>query len=312
MRYTYRTHKKKTNYFLLIILFVSVILLYRQYRTQNTIISPLADDNPIRKIINFPKSSAKTVSKNPTELVSQIKKLTDTKNGNYSVYIYDLTNNKGYGFNETTILTAASVNKIPVLAALYYEAQAGKIDLDRRITLQTKDIQDFGTGTLRYEGPGGLYSLKTLAQIMIEHSDNTAVYVLTQVVGEKRIQQLVDNWGLTQTDIKNNKSSNKDMALLFSKIYRSQIANEALTTEMVGFMDDSDFENRLPAQLPDSVKVYHKIGTEVGNIHDVGIIALEKHPYYLGVMTNDITDEVQAEATIAEISKMVYEFMISN
>ncbi len=311
MEYTYRSRQKKTNYLLVIIFIIGVILLYRQYKQQNTIISPLADDNPIKKIINLPKSSPKAINKNPAELISRIKKLTDTKNGYYSVYIYDLTNDQAYGFNETTILTAASVNKIPVLAALYYEAQTGRIDLDKRITLQASDIQDFGTGILRNEKPGGLYSLKTLAQIMIEKSDNTAVYVLTQVIGEKKIQELVNKWGLTQTDIKNNKTSNKDMALLFTKIYRGQIANAALTIEMIGFMDDSDFENRLPALLPDTVKVYHKIGTEIGNIHDVGIIALERHPYYLGVMTNDVTDEQQAETTIAEISQMVYDFMSS-
>ena len=295
-----------------IVLIILIILLYRQYRVQNTIVSPLADDNPIINIINKPKASKTPVSKNPTELIAQIKKITETKNGNYSVYIYDLTNDKGYGFNQTTILTAASVNKVPVIAALYYEAQAGVIDLDKRITLQAKDIQNFGTGFLRYKGAGGVYSLKTLAQIMIEKSDNTAVYVLNQVVGEQRIQELVDKWGLSQTDIKNNKTSNQDMALLFSKIYRSQIANIALSTEMIGFMDDSDFENRLPALLPKDIKVYHKIGSEVGNVHDVGVVVLEKHPYYLGVMTNDVTDEPQAEATIAQISRMVYDFMASS
>lgn len=274
----------------------------------NGIISPLPNStsSPSTLQILF---DGKARSQN--ELVTKIKALTEKKQGFYSVYIFDLTNNTGIGINETTILTAASVNKLPILAALYYENESGTLDLDRRITLQAKDIQDFGTGVLRYQGPGGLYSLKTLAQLLIEKSDNTAAYVLTQIVGESRIQELVEKWGMSQTDIKNNKTSNKDIALLLTKMYKEQIVGHALTTEMIGFMDDSDFENRLPKLLPETVDVYHKIGNEVGYIHDVGIITLRDRPYYLGVMTNDILDVEDTEQTIAEISKYVYDYMNS-
>lgn len=272
----------------------------------NGIISPLPNStsSPSTLQILF---DGKARSQN--ELITKIKSLTEKKQGFFSVYIYDITNNSGVGINETTILTAASVNKLPILAALYYENEAGTLDLDRRITLQAKDIQDFGTGTLRYQGPGGLYSLKTLAQLLIEKSDNTAAYVLTQIIGESRIQELVEKWDLRQTDIKNNKTSNKDMALLLTKMYTEQIVGHALTTEMIGFLDDSDFENRLPKLLPETIDVYHKIGNEVGYIHDVGIIALRDKPYFLGVMTNDILDVEETEQTIAEISKLVFDYM---
>jgi beta-lactamase class A len=73
-------------------------------------------------------------------------------------------------------------------------------------------------------------------------------------------------------------------------------------------MVSSDFENRLPALLPKEVKIYHKIGSEIGNIHDVGIIEAA-HPYYIGVFSNDITDDTSAETTIAQISKLVFDFM---
>lgn len=304
-----RSSKKPPVLFAIIsILVVAGFLGIFLFNGASTVISPLAEDVKINlptKILNIP---AKKVS-DPKELLLEIKDLAQKNAGVYSVYIFDLNKNTGFGINESTIFTAASVNKIPVLAALYYEAQKGTIDLDRRITLQASDIQDFGTGTLRYQGPGGVYSLKTLAQLMMEKSDNTAVYVLITVIGESRIQTLVNSWGLTQTDIKNNKTSPLDMALLLTKMYKRQIANEALTAEMIGFMDGSDFENRLPALLPKDVKVFHKIGNEIGNVHDVGIIDLPKHPYIISVMTNDVVDEPTTESTIAQISKITFDFM---
>lgn len=305
--YSHKRLARKLPIVPLVTILILVIIGYLVLSTlavKSSIISPLANDTQAITKSRATPSKAKDVN----QLMFQIKDITSRQKGTYSVYVYDIKTDKSYGMNETTIFTAASVNKIPVLAALYYETQRGAIDLDQRITLQEKDIQDFGTGVLRYQGAGGVYSLKTLAQLLMEKSDNTAAFVLTQIIGENRIQELVKSWGLTQTDIKNNKTSNKDMALLMVKMYRGQIANEALTTEMIGFMDDSDFEKRLPTLLPDTINVYHKIGNEIGYVHDVGIVALTKNPYYIGVMTNDVIDEPSTEAAIAQISKLIYDF----
>lgn len=295
------------------VLAIGLVFIVSRGERKSEIVSPLAMEVKLNNSspIIFAKASPsdRKSDTNETTLLENLKTYTEKQTGIYSVYIYDLTGKRGFGFNETTIFTAASVIKVPILAALYYEAQQEKIDLDRRITIQAKDIQDYGTGVIRYEGPGGVYSLKSLAQILIEKSDNTAAYVLTTILGEKRIQELVDQWGLTQTDIHNNKTSNSDIARLMTKMYTGQITNQAFTQEMIGFMDDTDFENRLPALLPDDVKVYHKIGNEVGNIHDVGIVVLPKRIYYIGVMTNDVLNDATAEKSIAEISKMVYDYM---
>jgi beta-lactamase class A len=272
--------------------------------TTTQLVSPLAESDPPTNTFSLFAQK----NKDGSQLLQQITALTEAQKGVYSVYVFDIGKNTGFGINEQTIYTAASVNKVSILAALYYQAQKGEVDLDERVTVQDSDIQDYGTGILRYEGAGGVYSIKTLAQFMMTKSDNTAAYILSQHVGPAKIQQLLDSWGLIQTNMADNKTSNKDMAMLFTKMYRGQIANKALTAEMLGFMVSSDFENRLPALLPKEVKIYHKIGSEIGNIHDVGIIEAA-HPYYIGVFSNDITDDTSAETTIAQISKLVFDFM---
>lgn len=248
--------------------------------------------------------------KDPQILIAEIKKLLEKTNGSYSLSVYDLTNNQSFGINETTIFTAASVNKIPILASLYYFANAGEINLDQQVTLQASDIQDYGTGSLRYDSPGTTYSVKTLARLMMEQSDNTASYILgREILNFEKIQKLIDSWGLTQTDMENNKTSLSDMTKILSKMYRGEVTNKALTLEMLGFMDESDFEDRLGLLLPKTVKIYHKTGDEIGLIHDIGIINPEKHAYILGIFTSDITDEKVAKETIGQISKLVYDWM---
>lgn len=272
-----------------------------------TLISPIPDEVS-QPVALFPNLFAK--KKSPEDLRVKIQERVNNRLKNYTVYIKDLNTPFTVGINETVIFTAASINKVPIIAALYYYAGKGEIDLDERITIQPRDIQNFGTGSIRYDPPGSVYSLKTLAKLAIEQSDNTAAYVLgTYTVGFEKIQALMNTWGLTQTDMINNKTSNLDMSKLFEKIYKGEVTNTALTQEMLAFFKDTDFEDRLPALLPKDVSVYHKIGNEIAVMHDAGIVTNGKTSYYIGVFTNDITDENETKKIIAEISKLVYDYL---
>jgi len=313
--YSYIKHKPQNKLFFkwCILLFFILLLLgfiKRNFGNANQEIT-----SPLPQVGGLEKSIISFFSQKPKDsriLLANIKKLTDAVGGSWSIYVYDLSNDQGFGINETTIYNAASVNKIPLLASLYYLAGKGEINLDQQVTLQAEDIQDYGTGSIRYDPPGTTYSIKTLARLMIEKSDNTAAYIIgRQIIGMDKIQKLVEDWGLTQTDMENDKTSLVDMAKLLTKMYQKEITSEPLTLEMLGFMDKSDFEDRIPGQIPKEIKIYHKTGDGPGNIHDIGIVMLDKHPFIIGFFTADITDNKTATSTIARISKMVFEFMKS-
>lgn len=291
-------------FFAILVIGVAVYGLSRSLRPQ-PVISPIPEE---KSQSNSPIFFGK--KKEPSALAEQIKKEIGDSWNNYSLYVKDYTSDFSVGVNEEVIYTAASVNKLPILAALYFLAEARDIDLDQSITLQAADIQDFGTGVIRYDAPGTTYSIKTLALLMIQKSDNTAAYILANhVIGITRLQELVTSWGLIQTDIENNKTSNKDIAILFEKIINNKVANIAYTEEMLSFLKKTDFEDRLPAGLPKGVTVYHKIGTEVRTIHDVGIVTDGKVRYYVGIFTTDVDSEEEAVKRIARISKIIYDFM---
>ena len=276
-------------------------------RPSSAIISPIPDEPKQEKSI---VAAIFTKEKYPDELGKAIQKVINNRWVTYSVYVEDYNSSFSLGINDTVIYTAASVNKLPILAALYYNAQKGEIDLDRIVTIQEKDIQDYGTGSIRYDRPGATYSVKTLAKLMIQQSDNTAAYILANhIVGIEEIQKLVDSLGLTQTDMTNNKTSNRDVSILMKKLYKREVAGEAYTLEMLSFLKDTDFENRLPALLPDSATVYHKIGTEVGVLHDIGIVQDGSLVYYIGILTTDVDNEEEAELIAAQISKTVYDYL---
>lgn len=245
-------------------------------------------------------------------LKGQVKNVISKATGNYSIYYADLNSKDSFGINEKQTHTAASLNKVPIVTALYYLANKGEINLDEKITLQKEDIQDYGTGILRYEKPGKVYSLKTLTRLALQKSDNTAAYIIASKITVEKIQKIIHAWGLEQTDIVNNKTSSYDLFLLFKKIYKKELINSSLSKELLGFMKDTDIENRIPLLLPKDALVYHKTADSEGSVHDVGIIEKGDILFFLGVLTSDVSGkEDETKTTIAKIAKEILSFRTS-
>lgn len=301
---THPAHKKKNTgiTIAIILLFVLIFAVFFSKKTfnLNTDSANIPSGVKNEALSDGPQDVQKGFMKNVDELIS-------TAGGTFSVYIYDIKNNKEYSIHPQTVLTAASLNKVAILATLYHLAGNKEIDLEKIITLQKDDIQDYGTGSMRYDPPGTPYSIKTLARLMMEKSDNTASYILAnQIIGMDKIQEFINTSGLTQTDMIENETSAKDMGILLVKMYKGEITTSPLTSEMLNFMEKTDFDDRLPAGLLPGVKIYHKTGDEIGKIHDVGIINLPERPYFLGVLSSDMTDENKAKNIISEVSRIVF------
>jgi beta-lactamase class A len=297
-------HKGRILLLTLCLMVATGVFVFTKEKTRAAV-SPLQNDAYTTVLGIF------SVRKNPDDLKKQIQSTIGDTLKNYSVYVVDYHSNLSVGINESEMFTGASINKVPIMAVLYNEAQNGTVNFDQVITLQPEDIQDYGSGSIRYDPPGTTYTIKTLVRLMMQKSDNTAAFLLGHyVVGLPKVQAIINSWGLTQTDMANNKTSNKDMELLLRKIYGNNVANPSLTAEMLGFMKDGDFENRIPGDLPKDVTVYHKTGDgDTGEIHDVGIVTHGNTAYYIGILTSDVGDVAAAEKLEAKISKIVYDFM---
>lgn len=236
-------------------------------------------------------------------------KLSNTT-GTYSVYYKNLTRpDETFEIDAQLSHPGASLLKVPIVIALYKEAEIGKINLNDQVTIQEEDIQNYGTGSLRYQKPGGTYSLRNLARLALKESDNTAAHVLANVVTDSVIQKTIGEIGLTQTDYIDNKTSVKDMGIMFEKLYNGELLNEGNTKEILGFLTETAIEDRLPSRISHAA-VYHKTGDGVGSLHDVGIIKEGETVFFLGVMTTDIGDtESQAKKIMADIAEHITRFL---
>lgn len=309
-----RTRKRRRSVRRVLALTIAVIggiLIYHAIPPQNPILlSPLptgytAADSFILNI--FTNTQAV-----PTEeaLTAQIQELVDSRWTDYSILVVDLSGDTIVDIRSSRVFEAASVNKVPILAVLMYEVQRDILDLSSTYTLEEDHVQAYGTGSIQADPIGTIYTIEELAERMIRESDNTAAHVLNQyIIGASTTQARIEDWELTRTHIANNTTTNQDMFVLFESIYTGNIANRTHTDQMLTMLTDSAFEDRLPRLLPEYTVVYHKIGTEAGIVHDVGIVETDTTSYYIGILTRDDDPQERIKSDIARVSRMVYDYM---
>ncbi|HUV72146.1 MAG TPA: serine hydrolase [Clostridia bacterium] len=233
-----------------------------------------------------------------------VKKLIEPLRGKYGIYYQDLEKNDYFEINGQEEFVAASLIKLPVMLTLYREAERGRVDLDSVYQLQEEDKRG-GAGSLQYKPSGYEITYRQMAQLMGKQSDNTAFHVISQLLGEEKVQTTIDGLGMKQTSFTDNTTSPKDMGIFFERLYRGRLVTEKNKEEILSYLTKTIWEERIPAGLPEDTKVAHKIGTETKVVSDAGIVFAER-PFILVILSQEV-NEIEAEKALPEISKMVYE-----
>ena len=225
--------------------------------------------------------------------------------GTYGVFFQDLESGKSFSINGETKMQAASLNKLPVMLALYREAEAGRVDLDAVYRLQADDKRN-GAGSLQGRPVGYEITYRQMLELMGKQSDNTAFNIVSRTLGSEKIQALEDQLGMSRSSFADWEMTPQDVGTFFRKLFQEKIINEKDKQEMLSFLTDTIWEDRIPAGIPKGVRVAHKIGTETGVISDAGIIFSPK-PFILVIMTQE-ANEIEAKKALPEISAKVWEF----
>ncbi len=225
--------------------------------------------------------------------------------GEYAVYFKSLDRGGELGIEEERQMEAASLVKVPIMLTLYRKVEAGEMDLGTKYVLTDKD-KAFGAGGMKYKQAGTVYTYKQMVELMGKSSDNTAANVLARILGKEAIQKTIDELGMMETSLEKNKTTAKEVGLMFEKLYRGEIVSEEASKEILDFLTKTDFEERIPAGVPEGVRVAHKIGTEVEVISDGGIV-YGKEPYVLVILSEGVNEE-EAKKALPQISKIVWEF----
>ena len=247
-------------------------------------------------------------------LRSELVRITEAYPARYGVVVLDPSSGESVKMAADEKFLAASLNKLPVLMALYRSAAVGEVDLDDKITMQASDVQAYGTGVLYLRPVGYTLTLRECATLLIKDSDNTAWKMLDRYLGRDYIRAELYRVGARSTEywIPNTTTPN-DILLMLKKISDPSYTTPYLSAEMLDIMTNTSFEDRLPQPLPEGTRVSHKIGSYGTTFSDAGLVFPRgsrdtEDAYFMVVMASD-TGQDTARATMREMSLATYRSM---
>ena len=213
---------------------------------------------------------------------------------------------------------AASLIKLPILAAVFCAVREKKISLSEVVTIQKKDVTG-GSGKLKSLSLPRKFTFAQLLELMISSSDNTATNKVIQILGFDYINNVFKVLGLKSTTLARkmmdfsqrkkgveNYTSAEDIAYLLERIYRGRLVNEKLSRLAISFLKKQKVNDRLPRYLPTEVIVAHKTGLERGVVHDAGIVFTPNGDYLICVLVKGGKSYAQAKKFIAQLSLLAY------
>lgn len=258
--------------------------------------------------------------------------------GIVGLYAESLSGGEILEINPQHVLCSASLIKIPILALLLQDVEAGTLDWEAPVSVAAENLVG-GTGILSRLDPFYTPTLKTLALLMIILSDNAATNQIIDMIGLNRITPFCEALGLVHTrcerkmmdmqalaDGKNNYTCAGEIGRLLSAIAGGRLVSPQASKTIHDIMSMQMYCGKLPAKLPavpgfwpDEARQHIPPGmvlsaTKSGDFyqveHDVGIFTLpDGQQYILAVMTGNAKDRSEAIRIISDLSLLVYEAM---
>ncbi len=253
------------------------------------------------------------------KLAVEIERVANNLDGVMGVAIKDLTTGEEILINERLVFPTGSSIKIPLLIELHKQAAEGTFKLSDQRWVERKD-QVGGSGVIGHFGDHtSSLSLRDLAVLMIELSDNTATNMLIDQVGMANVNRTLDDLGLKQIRLRRkmidtrasargdeNIATPREAMRLMEMLHRGEVINRALSDEVLALLKVRK-SSPIPKLLPSNVVIANKPGGIEGAACDWGLVLVPNRPYAIVVMTNYIGEG--ADDAIAKVSKLAYDYV---
>ena len=184
--------------------------------------------------------------------------------------VKDLASDETFFLHGDEIMPQASSIKIAVLAALYLQAQQGRLKLGEEYVVRQEDLVP-GSDIMLGLTPGVTrLTLRDLATMMVAVSDNSATNVLIGRVGLESVNAMLDGLGLHATRLRRkmmdlkaategreNVSTPREMMTLLETVYRGKLLNREMTADFLKVLSTHK-ESSLLQGLPEDAVAANK------------------------------------------------------
>jgi beta-lactamase class A len=263
-------------------------------------------NQPATTIIDLAKPTPTPSSRKTPKVIGEIRGIIKGLSGTYGVYVYGLKTGEEFGINQDEIFPAASLIKLPVFVAVYQEVEKGNLSLGTKYKIQNAD-KVAGAGSIYYAPAGTTYTYQKMLELMGQQSDNTAFNIFVKMLGKEKIQAVIDSLGMEKTSFEKNETTPAEIGMFFRKMYGGGEGCEGCEGcggRILELLTGTIWEDRIPAGVPEGIRVSHKVGTEIGVLADAGIVFAPK-PYILVIMSKNVLEK-EAKQALPEISRVIW------
>jgi len=244
-------------------------------------------------------------------LAGRLDKLAAGHKGKVAIALKHLGCGETYFHNADDVMPTASLIKLPVMAEVYSQAEAGKVKLDDMLTL-TKEEMVPGSGILTdHFTPGAKFSLRDAVHLMIVFSDNTATNMVLDKVGIRTVNERMAGLGLKETRINAKvfkgsttsvdpartkqyglgSTTAREMLTLLELLHKGELVSADASKAMLEHLKRCDDKDKFSRFLPKGVTVAHKTGSVNEARTDAGLLLFKEGPVALVVLTSQNEDK---------------------
>jgi len=236
--------------------------------------------------------------------------------------------------NEKAVFHAASTMKTPVMIEVFNQIKAGKVKLTDSVLVKNEfksivdgsryrmDISDDSAENM-YKKIGQSMIVYQLIYEMITVSSNLATNILIEQVGAPQVTNTMHEIGARDIRVLrgvedqkafdkgwNNTVTAYDLMIIYEKLARRQVVSRTACEQMIQILLKQKFNDIIPANLPQNVRVAHKTGEITSVRHDSGIVYMpDGRSYVLVLLSRNLKDPEEGVKALAMISELVYAFV---
>lgn len=266
-----------------------------------------------------------------TELETFIREQT---NKTISVAAYNFETGQEILINPDEAYHPASTIKVHVMMEVFHQAEQGLFAMEDHLPIVNSftsiadgskfslKVDDDAEQTL-YPRLGETESIAELTRLMIVRSSNLATNILLEKIGTNHVSEFIEALGIQGVKFirgiedkaafrlgMNNSATARGLTQTMKLIAEKKVVSEQASEKVIEILLGQEFNESIPALLPNAVKVAHKTGWTGDVYHDTGIVYPDGcKPYSISILTRGFAEEKEAEAhaCMANISKLIYE-----
>jgi beta-lactamase class A len=206
----------------------------------------------------------------------------------------------------------ASIYKLFVMTAIYYDISQDNLSLDTPITLTGAAADAEEDGGALIVDIGESLPVRNLLEAMITSSNNTAGLMLLFQVKIPRLKQIISNLGFKESDLSdsyNYQATPEDLDQLLSRLATQKLLGPQYDQQMLDMMSQQKIRDRIPALLPPGTRVANKTGDIDGINNDTGLVFLPNgQRLAITVMVHNSNNFTASRQFISDISLAAYNF----